>query len=105
MVWSLKILVWFGLVWFSLSCFGFSTGAGGFIFLVFFQFDAATLGLDWTFLVHIPACVRLLLFSGLDEKLRYLILLYVLCLWIYLPGTRNLMLTTDIVLRCRDAVN
>jgi hypothetical protein len=68
MVWSLKILVWFGLVWFSLSCFGFSTGAGGFIFLVFFQFDAATLGLDWTFLVHIPACVRLLFFLLRDIR-------------------------------------
>jgi hypothetical protein len=62
MVWSLGI--WFGLVWFLVFFFGFSTGAGGFIFSgPFFLFDAATLGLDWTFLVHIPACVRLLFFS------------------------------------------
>jgi hypothetical protein len=57
MVWSLGILVWLGLVF---RCFGFSTGAGGFVCLVFFLFDAATLGLDWNSLVHIPACIRLL---------------------------------------------
>jgi hypothetical protein len=53
--------IWFGLV---SRFFGFSTGAGGFNVLVLSirRFDAATLGLDWTFLVHIPACVRLLLF-------------------------------------------
>jgi hypothetical protein len=76
LVWEVRVngvvvenfgLVWFGLV-LSLSCFGFSTGAGGFIFLVFFQFDAATLGLDWTFLVHIPACVRLLFFLLRDIR-------------------------------------
>jgi hypothetical protein len=67
MVWSLGILVWFGLVLFG---FGFSTGAGGFIVLVLSirRFDAATLGLDWTFLVHIPACVRLLFFSLRDIR-------------------------------------
>jgi hypothetical protein len=61
MVRSLGILVWLGLVF---RCFGFSTGAGGLIVLVlYFLFDAATLGLDWTSLVHIPACVRLLVFE------------------------------------------
>jgi hypothetical protein len=59
-----------GLVRFLVFFFGFSTGAGGFVVLVLSirRFDAATLGLDWTFLVHIPACVRLLFFLSRDIR-------------------------------------
>jgi hypothetical protein len=66
MVWSLGIWVWFGLGY-VLRCFGFSTGAGGFCFLVlsFRRRGGAAVGngivcLGSTSLVHIPACVRLL---------------------------------------------